>query len=222
MTGPADREFVEDHAELVRRIASRVRAQFELTIHLEDLVAYGFEGLLDARTRFDPSRGVLFSTFAYYRIRGAIIDGVRRMAYLPHKTYAHRKAAEALDREAEAAGEDLATRAEREESPASLQAIDDILARTSAAFVMAAVGQAPEDDARPTPEEALSTARQLASLREVLHVLPERERALVEGHYFEDRTLEDVGAALGMSKSWASRLHARALATLREALEQRS
>jgi RNA polymerase sigma factor for flagellar operon FliA len=219
MDDVADREFVKQHEALVRKLAGRVRAQLDLSVDLDDLIAYGFRGLVEARDRFDPSRGVLFTTFAHYRIRGAILDGVRQMAYLPRKAHEQRRAAEALDRMAEAVALDRgANPDERAELAGALDAIDEILTKTSAAFVIAALGQSP-DDAPPGAEEELSVAQTRARVRAALEHLPARERALIEGHYFEDRTLEEIGESMGISKSWASRLHSRALGILAAALE---
>lgn len=213
-----DREFVKEHEALVRKLAMRIRAQLDLSVSDEDLVAYGFRGLLEARQRFDPTRGVLFGTFAYYRVRGAILDGVRTMAYLPRKVHAHRRSAEALDRLAESVAFDRAARpSERSDVGSTLEAIDDILSKTSAAFIISVVGQA-SDHTAPGPEDSAMEGEVRARVRAALERLPERERAVVEGHYFEDRTLEEVGDAMGISKSWASRLHARALGRLRDAL----
>lgn len=215
----AEREFVREHEPLVRKLAGRVRAQLELTTDLDDLMAYGYRGLLEARARFDPSRGVQFTSFAHYRIRGAILDGVRQMAYLPRRAHESRRAAEALDRAAEeVALERAASPEDRAEIGAALAAIDDILGKTCAAFVISVVGQS-SDDAPVAVDEEVIRAEDRARVAAALHLLDERERKLIEGHYFADRTLEEVGAEMGISKSWASRLHSRALSRLRRALQ---
>ena len=222
MGTPADDALVKQHEPLVRKLALRVRGQLDLKTDLDELMAYGFRGLLEAHSRFDPSRGVQFTTFAYYRVRGAIFDGVREMAYLPRKAHAHRRAAEELDRAAE---EEALTRATdpkvRADAGAALAAVDHILGRTCAAFVISVVGQ---DDASapPGPEEALIGDETRARVRSALDVLDERERTLVEGYYFEDRTLDEMGAEMGISKSWASRICTRALEKMRRVLERGS
>lgn len=220
MDDAGEREFVAEHRPLVRTLASRIKTQLELTTDLEDLIAYGFTGLLEARERFDPSRGVQFTTFAYYRIRGAILDGVRHMAYLPRRMHVKRKAAEAIDRAAEAAAlSRAATPEERTDALAALEAIDDILGRASAAFVISALGQSKQEQ-EPDAEESLILGEDRARVAAALDVLPERERTLIEGYYLNDRTIEEMGIEMGISKSWASRLHTRALRLLREALDE--
>lgn len=214
-----DDAFVKQYAGLVRTIASKVRAQMDLTCELDDLIAFGTQGLIEAASRFDESRGVQFNTFAYYRIRGAVIDGVRQMAYLPRRIHQKVRAAEAQDQITEQLGAAHAAAPEtRGDAQQAAQAIDDTLAQLTAAFVMASVGQG-EDDAPTSPEDELSDAQTRQRVTRALSGLPERERALVQGFYFDGRTFDDVAKSLGVSKSWASRLHAKALELLREALE---
>lgn len=204
---------------MVRKIALRVRAELDLTCELDDLIAFGFHGLLEARGRFDPTRGVQFGTFAHYRVRGAVLDGVRKMAYLPRRVHQKRRAAEAIDWELEARGEARAATPEaKADAEATLAAIDDVLGKISASFMLAAVGQ-DEGAAPESPEEQLIEASERERVRSALAVLPERERVVVQGMYFEGRNLDDIGAQLGISKSWACRIHTKALGLLREALE---
>lgn len=218
--GTEEDRFVQEHTALVRKIAHRVRAELDLKIDVDDLVAFGFHGLLEAKSRFDPTRGVQFTTFAHYRVRGAILDGVRKMAYLPRRVHEKRRAAEAIDWALEAEGEARATSPEaRGDVEATLTAIDDVLSKITATFMLAAVGQ--DESASPaSPEEQVIGAAESHRIRRAVDVLPERERIVVRGMYFENRNLDDIGAELGISKSWACRIHTRALGLLREALEE--
>ncbi|MCA9605543.1 MAG: sigma-70 family RNA polymerase sigma factor [Myxococcales bacterium] len=217
---PVDDAFVREHESLVRAQASKLRAQLDLRTDLEDLVAYGMQGLLEAQQRYEPDRGVKFAHFAYYRIRGAILDGVRQMAYLPRRTHVARRAAETLDRAAE---EQAFARARTPEARASaadtLAAVDDILAKTCAAFVIGAIGQDEVHDQPSSPEDEVLSSETRARVRGALDVLEERERALVEGYYLEGRTLDEIGQELGITKSWASRICSKALTKMRAVLE---
>ncbi|MBX3270035.1 MAG: sigma-70 family RNA polymerase sigma factor [Sandaracinaceae bacterium] len=217
---PADDAFVREHEGQVRALAQGLRAQLDLKVDFDDLVAYGMRGLLEARERFDPTRGVRFEHFAHYRIRGAILDGVRQMAYLPRRAHVMRRAAETLDRSAEEAAMARAATPEARASIAeTLAAFDDILGKTCAAYVIGAVGQDPDADADATPEDQVVRAEERVRVRAALDVLEARERALVEGYYLDGRQLDEIGAELGITKSWASRICSRALGKLRVVLD---
>jgi RNA polymerase sigma factor for flagellar operon FliA len=204
----------QEHTELIDRIARRLHRELDLRCDLDDLRAWGHQGLLEAQARFDASRGVKLSTFAYYRARGAMLDGIRKQGFLPRRAYAKLKAFEAADSLGAATAEMPVT----PEGPAArAQAIDDALGKISAAFVIAAVGQA-DDNLEAPPDLAFEREETQASVRVGVRALPEKERILVEAVYFEGLTIEDAGARLGLSKSWASRLHAKALERMRDLL----
>lgn len=212
-----DDHFVKEYEGFVRALALQTRSQLGLDTAVEDLVAFGFQGLLEARQRFDASKGVAFKSFAHYRVRGAILDGVRAMARLPRRAYARLRAAEALDQLAEAGAEGQAA-ANRPASPATnLRAIDAILGRVAAAYTVAVSAEDAAEGAG-SPEEALLHEERLIRMRAALHKLPERERHMIEGHYFQGKRFDVLSTELGISKSWGSRVHAHALDLLREVL----
>jgi RNA polymerase sigma factor for flagellar operon FliA len=217
-----DDAFVKEHYGFVKSVALRVKAELDLRCDVDDLLAYGFQGLVEAKGRWDAERNVKFTTFAYYRVRGAIIDGVRKMAYLPPSAHHLRKAAEAADWVLEELGETRATEeaaGRAAEAEQTLAQMDDALSKLSASFVIAAVGQ-DEAEQHDSPEERLLTGEAIARVRRALEVLPEREKIVVVGMYFENRSLDDIGAQLGVSRSWACRMHTRGLRLMREALER--
>src|SRR5262252_2218784 len=97
MGAPGKSQLVEQNLSLVEAIARKVKRTLgasRSTIELEDLVAYGSKGLVEAAERFDPRHGVAFSTFAYYRIRGAMFDGLRTMGWYSRADYARYRAEE--------------------------------------------------------------------------------------------------------------------------------
>ena len=213
-----DREFIQQYDAFVRGIVKHTRAQLGLEGDLEDMIAFAYEGLLEARRRFDPARGVQFKSFAYYRVRGALLDGVRRMAYLPRRAYARLKAAEAVDLETESLGEAQAAAAGgAPDAVAGLRALDGVLGRVAAAYCTAA-GADEEEHSAQNPERGLLARELHERVRRALDALPEQERQLVRGHYVEGRNFDEIAKELGLSKSWASRLHTRALERMREAL----
>lgn len=214
-----EEELVREYDGFVRSIAGRVKHELDLACDTEDLVAWGFQGLLEARQRFDPHRGVQFNTFAYYRVRGAVIDGVRKMAYLSRRAHQLRKFAEAADDILEQCGETRAASPEaRSDVEATVQALDDVLGKLTASFVIASLGQ-DQESAPAGPDEQLIEAEASERVRRAVERLPERERKVIREMYFEGRLLDDIAKDLGISKSWASRIHTKALGLLRESME---
>ena len=204
------------HQELVEKIVRRLQRELDLSCDPDDLRGWGQQGLLEAKARFDPARGVRFSTFAYYRVRGAVLDGVRKQGWLSRRAYAKLRAFEAVD----ASGEQIAAteaQSPSEDVAARARALDEAIGKISAAYVMSVVGQG-ADDTPDTPEELLDGAELRATVQSGLAALPERERVLLTAMYYEGVTMEEAGARLGLSKSWTSRLHGKALDRLRKNL----
>lgn len=216
-----DTARIEAHLPLVRRIAGEVRRSLGGRAEIGDLIAYGTEGLIHALDRFDPKRGITFSSFAYYRIRGAVWDGVRKMGWKSRRTP---EAALARFQ----AGANLALQQAADDAPAAASADEaDAIARTIArvgvAYVVSFDLEAVDRQASetPNPEAQTGDASERAFVRRALTTLPEKERTLLLLMYFEDKSLTEAGAAIGLSKSWACRLHARALELLGDALSER-
>ena len=192
-------EFITQHEKMVHGLAHRLRRELSLRGNLEDLVAFGFGGLLEARNRFDPNRGVRFQTFAYHRVRGAMLDGVRKMSQLPRRAHERLVAAS-------------------EPSPtAAPTALDKAFTRISASLTTATVLQGRFGD--ESPEAVLLKNESITRLLQALPSLSPRQQVLVRGFYFEGRSIDGMARELGISKSWASRLHTSALQELRDALE---
>jgi len=208
---------LEAHRELVERIVRGLIRELDLSCDPDDLRGWGFQGLLEAKQRFDATRGVRFSAFAHYRIRGAILDGVRSQGFLRRRAYARLKALEATDAVSEQLAEEHGERAPMS-AEARAEALDATLGKITAAFLISAVGQG-EDRAPEAPDQQLESAEVKGMVQKGLGALPERERILLEAVYFEGATIEAAGLRMGLSKSWASRLHAKALDRLRKHLE---
>jgi len=219
----ADRDrLVEQHLSLVQAIAAKLKRTLGRTIDFEDLVAYGTKGLLEAAERFDPTQGASFTTFAYYRVRGSMLDGMRTMGWYSRADYARYRAEERANEYLQNQSErDTAARqaGARTDAPAALESIAEILGGVAAIHITsleAAAGVA--DEKLPPPDADLERVQAKARVREALKTLPERERSLMEMYYFGNKNLEEAGAVLGLSKSWACRLHARAVDLLKTTL----
>jgi RNA polymerase sigma factor for flagellar operon FliA len=222
--------LIDDHVSMVRALAVKVGKGVRDHVDGEDLVAYGMQGLLEAALRFDDKHGVAFITFAYHRVKGAIYDGLRAMGHLPRSEYAkirlQERANEYLgnlqDRETGAAAAGAA--------PAAASTEDDLRALYQAAkgvvtsFVTSLDSLVAEGheyaEQGLDPEEKATLRQQLGRVQGAIAALPEKERHFIEMHYFKGKSLLEAGAALGLSKSWSSRLHARAIELLREKLEE--
>ncbi len=199
---------------LVKSLARKLRAEMDLNMEMAELEALGRSGLVEAARRFDASRGVQLNTFAYYRIRGAIIDGVRKQGYLSPRAHQARRAAEAADSILESGGESLPADIKAD---AALALADDILGKLTASYLLAAVGQS--ESTEETALDIFVEAESKQRVRQALDTLPEREKVVVCGMYFEERPLDEIAAQLGVSKSWASRIHSKGLELLRDALQ---
>ena len=219
--------LVEANLDLAQKAARLVYRRVKDHVELDELVALANAGLAEAAARFDPDQGASFRTFAWYRVHGAVVDGLRRATNLPRRTWARicalRAASDYLEnrgeREAGAQGRGAAAPSTAD----ALRGIKDSLSaiRTMYMTSLAAVieaGDKPAAEAEPV-EDRIDRARMAARLGAAIDALPERERALVRLHYFDGKNLLEAGLELGISKSWASRLHAAAVQKIRAALE---
>jgi RNA polymerase sigma factor for flagellar operon FliA len=218
-------ERFHSHMDLVDLIARQLARELGRSAELDDLRAMGHQGLLEAARRFDEGRGVTFRRFANYRVRGAMLDGVRKSAPLPRRAHARIRALEAALLVAEAGAEDSSTGI-ASNPRASEQKLTEHLADMATAMAMGllatpAVGDEGEPSAVDTavsPEEAVAQAELRKIVVDALDELPEDERELVRRHYLEGERFDHVAASLGLSKSWGSRLHTRAVARLTKRL----
>jgi RNA polymerase sigma factor FliA len=218
--------LVENNLDLAHKAARLVYPRVRGHVELEELVALANAGLAEAAARFDPGQGASFRTFAWYRVHGAVVDGLRKATHLPRRTWnrlvALRAAGEYLENQGEReAGAQHRGAAAPSTADAlrgikdSLSAIRTMYMTSLAAMVEAGLEPANEDD---PVEDRIDRARLAARLVAALDTLPERERALVKMHYWEGKNLLEAGVELGISKSWACRLHAQAVQKIRAAM----
>jgi RNA polymerase sigma factor for flagellar operon FliA len=219
-------QLVETHQGLVRSLAMKIHEHAPPSTELEDLIAYGQVGLVEAARDFDPSRGSRFSTYAYYRIRGAIYDGLSKLAWFSRARYNRIRCEQMADHLLQVEGE--------EESDTAAEGLrGDVrwfrqITQAMAVVYLASFSR--QDEQRE--EECLvdrSTAGPAAEaidrevcqrLHELIEALPDEARTLIKATYFEGLTLQEAGKRLGVSKSWASRLHARTLQRLARSLSR--
>jgi RNA polymerase sigma factor for flagellar operon FliA len=217
----ASRAFVE-------ALARRMAASMPSGVDVGDLVQDGMIGLIDAVHRYDEDRGIRFETFAERRVRGAMIDALRRDAWP--------RGVRRVRRELEAAREVLRASTGGEPSLADLAAhlgtdaerlgrtivrINTIEATSAAAGGDAQDANLPPGcvpSAPPSPDERYVARERRARLRAAMSLLQSRDRRLLSLYYFQDATMKQIGQALGVNESRISQLHARALTRLEDAL----
>lgn len=216
---------IKEGLDLVDMLARQMRRQFGSYTTVDDLASQGREALLGAARSFDPERGVPFRRWANLRIRGAMIDVMRQQGNVPKRVYRKLRALQAADQVHEAAQEEQAAAPPPTPEVADAKLSDQL---GSAAMAMAlsfltmghgeAVEAARDPDA--SPESAVGNAELVARVRLAIAERPEQERRLLERHYFDDVTFEEAARELGLSKSWASRLHARAIEGVAKAMKR--
>jgi RNA polymerase sigma factor for flagellar operon FliA len=207
---------VRDHLALVGTLARQLQRQVTRRIAYDDLVSFGNEGLLLAARNFDVSRGIPFRCWATLRIRGAMIDGMRRTGGLPRRAYRALRAMEKASVADEGFLESGCAAKAASQSDADTR-LTTYIAGLATALAMGYVVTGPRDEAmaaageQPTPEEALAREEVASHLHEAIERLHEPERHIVRRFYLADVTIEDAAREIGKSRSWGSRLHTRAL-----------
>lgn len=217
---------IEEGLDLVTMIARSMRRQFGVFVQVDDLASQGREALLGAARSFDPTRDVPFKRWAAIRVRGAMIDGMRQNGSLPKRVYRKLRALQAADRVTEVAAEEQAA-APATSAEAADAKIGEQLESAAMAMALGFLQMKTGDDALAhardpdqSPESAVGNAELLAKVKAAIADLPENERTLVERHYFDGERFDEVAKDLGLSKSWASRLHTRAIESLTKAMKR--
>jgi RNA polymerase sigma factor for flagellar operon FliA len=220
--------LVRDHLDLAPIIARQLLKELSLpAVMLGDLESAGLEGLLLAARRFEPERGVPFRRYANHRVRGAMLDAVRRESHLPRRTYERLQMLAVALSLNEQASEEMAAPSPPGASAAEVAdaRLAEHLANLATAMAVGLLAQTVQtsDGVRvldPTlpADEQIERAETREQVVAALAELPEQERALVHRHYFEGERFDHVAAELGVSKSWASRMHTRAVARLTKRL----
>jgi RNA polymerase sigma factor FliA len=226
---PESRQLFNEHLELVEVAARKILRSLGGYRDLDSLRSFGQEGLLVAARRFDPARGIPFRAFAAYRVRGAIIDGIRKDSSLPRRTHQKLKLMDDSNAFGESSLEELSAPTPAGQTRAQAQhALDDYLARVATAMAVGLVATtARADDGAVTavspsapPDEQLAQAELDVIVRRLVDDLPTEEAELVRRHYFEGERFDHVAQSLGLSKSWASRLHTRAVSRLTQRIRE--
>jgi RNA polymerase sigma factor for flagellar operon FliA len=195
------------YAPLVKYVAGRLGSGLPAHVEEEDLVSYGLLGLIGAIERYDPDRDVKFETYAIARIKGAIIDELRSLDWVP-------RSVRARAREIERAMAALEAKLHR---PPTDEEIANQVGITTEELEVALIDTI-EDTEAPSPESSLSATELKEALGEAIARLPEREKLVVTLYYYEELTLREIGEVLGVTESRVSQLHTKAILRLKARL----
>ena len=217
--------LIEQHRSYARALAVRVMRTLPVPVDLNDLVAYGEVGLVEAAERFDPRRGVAFPTFAHYRIKGAIHDGLREMGYYTRSAGVRVRWATHANDYLQSAADD-----EQHSAQGSSSTVDDEIASAQSlidalipVYLLSLGSDAVPEvvDPKALSMEEIEERELVRIVLGVLRELSEDEQRLVEALYFKHTSMTELAAQMGITKSWISRLHARAISHLRDLLRER-
>lgn len=227
-------EQIEKYLPLVKRIAGRLAISLPQHVEEDDLIGYGVFGLLDALERYDLARGVKFETYATLRIRGAMIDGLRTMDWVPHSARQKVKHVQEAFTQVEAA---QGRPAEIEEVAAyldmdvrelegviqqgqimNLASLDELSAGDEGEG-LSPLGMLKDPQAQEAYQE-IEIEEQYRILTEAVEKLPEKEKLAVALYYQEELTLKEIAAVMGLSESRISQLHSQAILRLRGRLNK--
>lgn len=214
-------ELIRTHGDLVRRIAYHLCAKLPPSVEVDDLIQAGMIGLLEAANQFKSGRGATFETYAGIRIRGAMLDSLRRLDWTPRSV--HRRAREVADaiREIESTtGAEAPATAIATKLGVSIDEYHQIVQDSTMSYVSSLEdieGNDPADE-QVDPLRSLVDSGFRAALASAIDGLPEREKLVMSLYYQDELNLKEIGLVLGVTESRVSQLHGQALSRLKARL----
>jgi RNA polymerase sigma factor FliA len=227
-------ELITTYAPLVRFVVGRLGIPPSCMLDSDDLLSCGTIGLINAIDRFDPARGSRFESFATTRIRGAVIDHLRTLNWLPRTAMARIRQMEYAianleqrlgrpPREDEIAEEaNISTSRYRQmlqEAGTIVLSLDAPLGLLAQEEGLTSLADLLEDERSPEPDEQIEAKELMALLHVALNELPERERMLLALYYREELTMKEISKIMNVSESRVCQLHIQAILRLRNALD---
>lgn len=220
-----ENDLIKEHLPLVRKVALHMRVQLPGNVDLDDLIQGGTFGLMDAIKKFDPTKGVTFEIYARLRIKGAILDEVRRLDWVPRRyRRMSREISQAVNELGKALGREPEDREVAEHLNMTLNAYQRWLGEANNGVLLSYDVLGPEGI-----EDSLS-AQTGSPLDELLHIsdheevvkaismLSEKEQQALGMYYLEEMNLKEIGLVLGVCESRVSQIHTRAVAKIRATL----
>ncbi|MEM7277585.1 MAG: RNA polymerase sigma factor FliA [Pseudomonadota bacterium] len=221
--GPDD-QLVIDHVDLVKRIAHHLLARLPSTVDLDDLIQAGLIGLIEASGNYDADKGASFETYAGIRIRGSMLDEVRKLDWTPRSVHQkHRHVSQAIHALEGRLGRSPLEREIAEELEISIDDYHRILADSSSCRLFSIEQPSESYDTRidvpeastAEPDQQLSGDDLRDAVANAVLDLPEREQMVLSLYYHRELNLKEIGAVLSVSESRVSQIHGQALHRLR-------
>ena len=227
-------EVIKQYSPMIKYVANRIAMRLPPHIEVDDLISVGVLGLMDAISKYDSSRGAKFKTYAEFRVRGAILDELRSMDWVPRSI---RQKASNVDKVVQKLQAKLKRPPEDEEvakeMDLSLDQFHDTLNETKSIpiFSLEDLGIAKETGEQQSLLDCLAgkadadpqTQIRLVELKEIIakaiDTLPEKERLMVSLYYYEELTMKEIGAVLDITESRVSQIHSKAVYHLRTKLK---
>ena len=225
---PSIREqLIIEYSGLVKIVAGRLGMYLGYTVEYDDLVGYGIFGLIDAIDKFELTKGVKFETYASLRIRGSILDQIRKMDWIPRTLRQKQKKLETAMKDLETRfGRPASNKELSEELGLSISELEDLINQTQVANLVSLdeyLEQGSEvkiESANITrfeqPERIVERQELKNILAQAIDYLTENEQKVIAFYYFEELTLKEISRILEVSESRVSRLHTKALRKMRE------
>lgn len=225
---------IKEFAPMVKYVANRIALRLPPHIEVDDLVSVGVLGLIDAIQKYDPTRGAKFKTYAEFRVRGAILDELRSMDWVPRSV---RQKAASMDAVVQKLQAQLGRPPEDDEVAAALGlSLDDFFSTLNQTRSMPVLSLedlgiskdtgeqqslldclAGKSDADPQTQLRLNELKTI--IAKAIDALPEKERLMVSLYYYEELTMKEIGEVLSITESRVSQIHSKAVYRLRTKLK---
>ncbi|WP_425434234.1 RNA polymerase sigma factor FliA [Marinobacter zhejiangensis] len=221
-------ELVETHAPLVKKIALHLLARLPDSVQLDDLMQAGMIGLLEAAQKYQANKGASFETYAGIRIRGAIVDEIRKGDWVPRSVHRNaRRVSEAIRVVESREGREAQDTEVADELGMTLGEYHACLSDASSGRLfsldeLTESGEAPleESDGSDNPLQGITSHAFRTNLAQAIDELPEREKLVLSLYYQEELNLKEIGAVLDVSESRVSQIHSQAAMRLRARLSE--
>ena len=224
----AKEQLIISYIQLVKNISGRLYNSYNAHVEYDDLVGYGIIGLLDAIEKFDYKLGHKFETYANIRIRGAIVDQLRSLDWIPRSMRQKYKKIEAATKKLQNIfGTDIKDEDLAKELGISKEELNEWLQQVSTFTIVSLDEKISEnsnisiqqDQDVLTPEASLMDDETKRMLKEMVEVLPEKEKRIIELYYYSELTYREIAEIMGISESRISQLHTKAITKLQTNLK---